>query len=143
MAALTVITTINIRRNEKQHKFERRLLRDLSLSIIRKRVRTSFFSYIPHYHAFEEYCMEVAIEAYLLGGRYSKFGYNGESFLDVKLRSAYDEQCLADSLFDFLMFIPNEISEQEALYGLCQAYISSWWKEGFDKGERRYKLRLS
>ncbi|WP_379971421.1 DUF2521 family protein [Ectobacillus sp. sgz5001026] len=140
---MTVITTFNKRQNEKQLTFERRLLRDLSLSIIRKRVRISFFPHIPRYHAFEEYCMEVAIEAYLLGGRYSKFGYKGESLLDVKLRSAYDEQCLADSLFDFLMIVPNEISEQEALYDLCQAYISSWWKEGFDKGERRYKLRLS
>lgn len=140
---MTVITTFNERQNKKQHTFERRLLRDLSLSIIRKRVRTSFFSYISRYHAFEEYCMEAAIEAYLLGGRYSKFGYNGESFLEVKLRSAYDEQCLVDSLFEFLMVTTDEIPEQEALHDLCQAYISSWWKEGFDKGERRYKLRLS
>ncbi|WP_416829511.1 DUF2521 family protein [Ectobacillus polymachus] len=139
---MTVITTMKQRRNEKQRRFERRILRDLTLPYLRKRVRSTFFPYVPLYNAFEEYCMEVAIEAYLLGGKYSKFGYLGESYIDVKHRSQLEEQRLADSLFDFLTFSPNQIPEHDALYDVCQAYISFWWKEGFDKGERSYKLRL-
>ncbi|MFX3624235.1 MAG: DUF2521 family protein [Ectobacillus sp.] len=145
---MTVITTLKEKRKEKQIKYERKMLRELSLQILKKNINKYFMAYteIPQFaRCCEEYCIELAIESYLLGASYSKFGYYGESFFDVKQRCIWEEQSLTEMLFHFLSSIPiAELSEQQRnqLYDRCQSFVSLWWKEGYEKGERRYRLRL-
>lgn len=145
---MTVIITLKEKRREKQLKYEKRLLRELSLQALRKKIHNYFLSYTtaPRFAChLEDYCLELAIESYLLGARYSKFGYYGEPLTEVKQRSSSEEQGLTDTLFQFLSGIPaGEMPEEcrEELYETCQAFISSWWEEGYEKGERRYRLRL-
>jgi hypothetical protein len=145
---MTVITTLKEKRREKQVKYEKKLLRELSLQALRKKIHNDFSHYTtaPRYaRHLEDYCLELAIESYLLGARYSKFGYYGESFIEVKQRSSYEEQDLTDMLFQFLSGVSmGEVPEEQrrSLYETCQNFISSWWKEGYEKGERRYRLRL-
>ena len=59
------------------------MLRELSLKTLRSNIRDAFQMQELH-RQYEDYCIELGIESYLLGARYSKFGYYGESFFDVK-----------------------------------------------------------
>ncbi|MCP8971147.1 DUF2521 family protein [Ectobacillus ponti] len=145
---MNVITTFKDKRREKQLKYERRMLKEISLTALRKHIQQCFENYtdsVLFSRHCEEYCIELAIESYLLGARYSKFGYYGEPLMQVRDRACHEEQDLTELLFHFMQNVPIAEMEEEQrhqLYELCQSFITSWWTEGYEKGERRYRLRL-
>lgn len=146
---VTVITTFKEKRREKQIKYERSVLRDLSINTLKERVRQYFGStnIAPSFimnTGIEEACYDVALEAFLLGAKFSKFGYYGESIEDVRMRCFREEKHLVDTLYNFLLYWGNgaEGTMSESLYYLCEQYIHVWWREGYEKGQRRHKLRL-
>lgn len=146
---MNVITTFKEKRREKQVKYERSMLKDLSLNMLRERVKQYFgssrmvASFIMN-AGIEEACYDVALEAYLLGAKFSKFGLYGENIEDIKKRCYYEEKHLIDTLYNFLLYwgTSEEGTLSESLYYMCEQYVQIWWREGFDKGERRRKLRL-
>jgi hypothetical protein len=146
---VNVITTLRDKQREKQIKYERSVLRDLSLNTLKERVKQYFGSsriasnFIMN-TGIEEACYDVALEAYLLGAKFSKFGYYGESMEEVRKRCYSEEKHLIDTLYNFLLYWGNgeEGTLSESLYYMCEQYIHVWWREGFEKGERRHKLRL-
>ncbi|MED3561517.1 YbaK family protein [Bacillus xiapuensis] len=146
---MTVITTFKEKKREKQIKYERSVLRDLSIKTLKERVQQYFgssritSSFVMH-AGVEEACYDVALEAFLLGAKYSKFGHYGENIEEVRKRCYKEERHLVDTLFNFLLYWGNEEegTMSESLYYLCEQYINVWWLEGYQKGERRHKLRL-
>jgi hypothetical protein len=60
------------------------------------------------------------------------------------MRSAREEKHLIDALFDFLCFWGDVHgkSGDEPLYYACENYIAYWWLEGFEKGKKRWRLKL-
>ncbi|MGH1145505.1 DUF2521 family protein [Bacillus pseudomycoides] len=141
---MNVIVSLQEKQKEKQLKYERKMLRELSLKTLRSNIRDAFDMKELHTQ-YEDYCIELGIESYLLGARYSKFGYYGESFFDVKYRALEEEQQLTEMLFQFLTSMTMreiESNDKELLYESCEQFISSWWREGYEKGERRYRLKL-
>ncbi|WP_242145467.1 MULTISPECIES: DUF2521 family protein [unclassified Bacillus cereus group] len=141
---MNVIVDLQERQKEKQLKYERKMLRELSLKSLRSNVHDAFHRQELH-QQYEDYCIELGIESYLLGARYSKFGYYGESFFDVKYRSLEEEQQLTEMLFLFLTNMTmrgEEVEDKNLLYKSCERFISAWWREGYEKGERRYRLKL-
>jgi hypothetical protein len=146
---MNVITTLKDKRREKQVKYERTVLRDLSINMLKGRVQrlfgsTRFTQNLLMQSGIEEACYDVAIEAFLLGAKFSKFSYYGESIESVRARCATEEKHFVDTLYNFLLYwgSVDEGVYSESLYYLCEQYVHEWWLEGFHKGERRYKLRL-
>lgn len=145
---MTVITTFREKRREKQLKYERSVLRDLSIHTLKERFQAYFGSMrmgnIMMHTGIEEACYDIALEAYLLGAKFSKFGYYGEEHEKVRLRCINEEKHLIDTLYNFFLFWGSgeEGAMSEALYYRCEQYVDVWWREGFEKGERRHKLRL-
>ncbi|WP_442597541.1 YbaK family protein [Neobacillus sp. D3-1R] len=146
---MNVITTLKDKRKDKQIKYERTVLRDLSINMLKGRVQnlfgsTRFTQNLMIQSGIEEACYDVAIESFLLGAKYSRFGYYGESMESIRQRCATDEKHLVDTLYNFLLYLGSfdEGVYSESLYYLCEQYVNEWWNEGFRKGERRYKLRL-
>jgi hypothetical protein len=146
---VNVITTFKDKQREKQIKYERSVLKDLSINKLKERVKQYFgssriaSSFVMN-TGIEEACYDVALEAYLLGAKFSKFGYYGEGIEEVRKRCYFEEKHLIDTLYNFLLYWGNgeEGTMSESLYYMCEQYINTWWLEGFDKGERRHKLRL-
>ena len=146
---MNVITTFKDKQREKQIKYERSVLKDLSINKLKERVKQYFgssriaSSFVMN-TGIEEACYDVALEAYLLGAKFSKFGYYGEGIEEVRKRCYFEEKHLIDTLYNFLLYWGNgeEGTMSESLYYMCEQYINTWWLEGFDKGERRHKLRL-
>ncbi|MFK9094929.1 YbaK family protein [Bacillus salipaludis] len=146
---MTVITTLKEKRREKQIKYERSVLKELSINTLKERVRqyfgsTKIASSFVMNTGIEEACYDVALEAFLLGAKFSKFGYYGEDMEAVRLRCFKEEKHLIDTLYNFLLYWGNgeEGTMSESLYYLCEQYIHVWWREGYEKGQRRRKLRL-
>jgi Protein of unknown function (DUF2521) len=146
---LNVLTTFNEKKREKQIKYERSLLRELSIQRLHARVKDCFGSSrlasgLLMNSGIEEACYDVAIEAYLLGGRYSRFGYFGESLEMARKRCREEEKHLVDTLYNFFLFWGNgdEGIAGESLYYMCEQYVDGWWREGFQKGEKRHKLKM-
>lgn len=146
---MTVITTFVEKKREKQMKYEKSMLRDISVKTLKQRVQNYFGSSrltqsLIMNSGIEEACYDVAIESYLLGANLSRFGYYGESAENVKTRCTPERKHLTDTLYNFLLYWGSEQegSMSESLYYQCEQYVESWWLDGFHKGERRIKLKL-
>lgn len=147
---MTVIHSFRQKQREKEITLERSLLRELSIEWLKQKTLECFVNgidsaqYIPIYQL-EECCQDVAIEAYLLGGRFGKFGYFGETVEEVKKRCNQEIAYLVDTLFYYLDlegFYENKTMIQESLYLQCDQYVHTFWMEGFLKSVKRYKLKL-
>lgn len=144
-----VILSFKEKRRAKQVNYERKVLKEITPKLLKER----FASFLTTQHALgitfsqvlEEGCYDVAIEAYLLGANFSKFGFYGESEESVKMRCGQEGKHLVDTMYNFILYW-GKISDfdvyNETLYYQCERYVDSWWKDGFSKGEKRYKLRL-
>lgn len=143
-----VINLATVRR-ERQLKYERDMLKEFSLD----RLKTKYKLFAKNleelqYHAvfpIEEYCYDIAVEAYILGAHYSRFYKYGESTEQVQNRCIEELSLFSDQLLIYLIDWMDQDTitvEQETLYILCEAYIAEWWMEGYMTGQRRYKMRL-
>lgn len=144
---MTVITTFFEKQRKKQWMFERKVLRKLSLVEIRSNARNHFeglFSPQLVNHPFiEDFCIDLAIDAYLVGAEYSRFGYYGETIVQVRNRCSKKIKEITDKLMEFLQLYSegNDLLMQ-SMYISSQIFIDHWWEQGFKEGEKRYRLRL-
>ncbi len=145
---MTVITSFKEKKKDKQVKYEKKLLKELSLEKLMNGVKLyfdPFFRRASFSQAIEDGGVDVAIEAYLLGASFGKIGHFGESFEEIKKRCYSEEKYLIDTLYEYLNywgnFGDNDIVS-ESLHMACEQYVSKWINEGFQKGIMRHKLRL-
>ncbi|KAA0544062.1 DUF2521 family protein [Bacillus sp. BGMRC 2118] len=144
----TVILNFKEKRKEKQVKFERKVLKELSLDKLIKEVNLSFQPFLKgslFSKAVEDGGVDVAIEAYLLGASFGRVGHYGESFESIRMRCYYEEKYLIDTLYEYLQYWGNMGDNDfisESLYYACEQFVSKWICEGFDKAVMRHKLRL-
>lgn len=146
---MNVITTLNQKREAKQMTFERKLLKELSIKQLKERVNMYFSPFFRSNSIFataiEDGSIDIAIEAYLLGARMSRFGYYGETEDQVRNRCYEEEKFFADSLYEYLQYwggaAGNDLAN-ESMYIASEQFVFHWWKEGFRKGEMRRRLRL-
>lgn len=146
---MTVDTSFMKRRREQQVKYERSVLRELSLDKLKKGFQ-KYFGNISSQgghmldSAIEEGCFDVAVEAYLTGSRYSRVGYYGEDTEKVMERSK-ERDDLTQALAEFITYWSsmNDTGKvNESLLYKCEQYIDYWWQEGFIKGKLKYKMKL-
>lgn len=146
---MTVITTFTEKRREKLIKYEKSVLKEISINALKEKVKHSFgssrfVSGLLMNAGIEEACYDVAIEAYLLGAHYSRFGLCGEQQAHVMQRCESELRHFTDTLYNFFLYWGHgeEGAASESLYYICEEYVNSWWSEGFHKGQKRHKLRL-
>ncbi|AXI38687.1 DUF2521 domain-containing protein [Bacillaceae bacterium ZC4] len=145
---MNVITDFNERRQEKKLLTERKMLKDLAIRKLKNMIDewfNPFFQKRFHKTAMEEECVHSAIESFLLGAAYSRFGYYGESMEQANTRCIQEEQELINNLFDNILYLARESNDDfvmESIYLTCQHFIHYWWEEGFLAGKKRYKLKL-
>ncbi|MCD8500858.1 MAG: YbaK family protein [Bacillaceae bacterium] len=143
---MNLITTLDDRRRKKQWNFERKVLRKLSLSSIREYVHLQFSaifdSHVIGKTFIEDCCIDFAIDAYLLGAEFSRFGYFGETELTVMTRCQEEYTDQIDHLYRQLSNLVNKFENENHLRELCDHFIRHWWTIGFKEGEKRYRMRL-
>lgn len=144
---MTVVTTFLEKQREKRWKFERNVLGELSMMKLKEDAVAHFeplfpkrFSQCPFLF---EPCIDTALDAYLLGAEFSRFGYYGETSKETKKRCEHELNEIYYQLFDILepWFRFREPS-LDSLAMTVEYFIEKWWEKGFIEGEKRYKLRL-
>lgn len=146
---MNVIHSLNDKRRKKQVDYELKVLKELSLNKIKEKV-IAHFSFLFQSGALyksvvEDGCIDYAIESYLLGAKYSRFGYLGESLEKVKRRSQEEKEEIIHSLFDYLLCWGKATSDDlvnESIFILSEQFVHSWWTEGYTIGKKRRKLKL-
>lgn len=143
---MTVITSFRERQQEKRWKFERVVLRKLSLIAVQRSVRQYFqpvlsFEVFTHPYLIDQ-ALDIAVEAYLLGAEYSRFGYFGEGLESVLERCNRELTDLYDQLEDYFLLWLHDDFERAAYEATVGQFIFHWWKEGYEEGGKGYRLRL-
>lgn len=144
---MTVVTTFWEKRQEKQWKFERHMLGGLSLEQLKEDAKKHFSPLFPMPVACSPYfldpCVDTAIDAYLLGAEYSRFGYYGEKSDQVKKRCERELNEIFYLLFDLLHpWYDYHHLTAESLVIAVQYFVERWWEKGFLEGKKHHKLRL-
>jgi hypothetical protein len=148
VSSLAIITTFQEKKREKRLQYEKRLLRELSLKELQEDMKRYFSTYVHpsyvYYMVIEDGCIDVAIEAYLLGASYSRFGYFGESVKEARNRCYQSEKGYIDYLFDFMhtWLTSSNSFHEESLYFTCEQYVQYWWEKGFQEGLKKFRLRM-
>ena len=114
---MTLITTFTEKKREKQIKYERTLLRDLSIQALKKSVQNYFgssriTSSILLKSGMEEACYDIAIEGYLLGARMSRFGHFGETANQVQNRCEKEMKHLSPIHY-IILFCIGDMEKKE------------------------------
>jgi len=142
---MNVITNFREKRRAKQIKFEKSLLKELKIMQLRSQLKDSFSYFIEadsnQRKAREDYCLELAVEIYLLGARYSRFGFYGEPVENVQRRSAKESEWLTYLFYSSVFGRKDDIQAEP--FNQCKSFLNNWWLDGYVKGERRHRLRLS
>jgi Protein of unknown function (DUF2521) len=141
------VISIKLKRQQKELKYEKKMLKELSLTEIKDKIEEYFGRFADRANStiIEDGCIDFAIEAFLLGAKYSRFGYYGESMQSANSRCQLDEKRLIDDLFDYFITWGKMHDKDilfDEIYFACDYFIQSLWKQGYLKGEKRYKLRL-
>ncbi|AKP45561.1 MULTISPECIES: DUF2521 family protein [Bacillus] len=148
---MTVITSFTERLRKKEIQLERSLLKELSIQNLQNSIRMYFGTIhlfgnvLMDDPGFEDACFDVGIESYLLGGRYSKFGFYGEDTNVVKNRCQHEIEYLTDTLYHFWLYwwkIGVADNVDESTFYNCSQFVDYWWNEGYSQGKKRLKLRL-
>ncbi len=140
---MAVILGLQEMQRERQLKFERRLLRELFYRGYEG--EDSSVTWTDLMDVLEEGYFDVAIEAYLLGANYSKFGYYGESEDDVRSRCWKKRSFWSILFFNFILYwreVTANNAFDEGLFYCCEGFVGDWWLDGFKTGEKRYKMKL-
>ena len=144
---MDVVLNLGEKRRKKQWKFERSMLRSLSIHDMRRDVQQIFFSdrigqsvgtlYLL------DYCLDIGIDAYLMGSEYGRFGYYGETIEQVEKRCMEELQAyIEQTTSQFSAWYDLGVGEEEKNRVKSTAFIRKWWKTGFLEGEKKFRLRL-
>jgi hypothetical protein len=143
-----VLSFMDVKR-QKDFELEKNLLKELSLRQIIQSVKACLTPLFPFLQderdVMTEGCIDFAIEAYLLGGRFGVFGYYGESMQSVSARSAREEEELRMEFFEYLYHWTHEqysTFDKNKVYEAARKFIKDWWTEGFVQREKQCKLRM-
>src|SRR5690606_25479624 len=146
---MNVVTNFEKRKREKRLHYERSLLSELSISELKRSVLLHFgaggFFISPWLNeSLEEACIDVAIEAFLVGGEMSRFSVYGESVDFIRHRCRSELNHCIDTLYHFWLYwdFEYDMLREESIFVACNKFVDLWWQEGFEKGYRRHKLRL-
>ncbi|WP_059105470.1 DUF2521 family protein [Shouchella shacheensis] len=144
---MELIMTLAEKRREKQWKFERTMLRHLSIKEMEAQVRTWIHPLLPFqfqsYPFLIDQCLDVTIDSYLLGTEYGRFGYYGESVQEARGRCDEELTHLSHSLHAMLAgWLTHSDYASEPLATTCDMMLVTWWERGFEEAQKAYRLRL-
>ncbi len=144
---MNVIFTLGERRKEKQWKYQRSMLRTLSINDMKKDVQRRFFAHEDEETVsqlyLQDFCLDIGIDTFLLGAEFARFGYYGETEFMVMQRCTEEIKAQIDqTVAQFTAWLNLDQSQANVYKEVATGYIYEWWRRGFDEGKKRYQLRL-
>ncbi|MED4128898.1 DUF2521 family protein [Shouchella miscanthi] len=142
---MSQVVSIADKRREKKWDFERKMLRKIDIRKMEKNIQEWIKPIMPfHLQAYPfliDQCMDVVIDAFLLGTEYGKYGFKGEPLHQSKGRC-----------FDVLAHLSHDLAATLSGWGnkgidestvlATDMLIGSWWEKGFNESYKAHKMRL-
>lgn len=141
------VISLEPHRRRKQWEEEKRLLSALPLEQLEASAEMMFaplFNNFVFTDSFmEAACLEFGLEAFLTGGKSSKYERDGEIPFRFKLQTVVEVSLLASELYTYMSRYANTFRAKEhELKEAVEMFMSLWMEEGFQAGLQRKRLRL-
>lgn len=139
------VVSISDKRREKKWDFERKMLRKIDIRKMETNIQDWIKPIMPfHLQAYPfliDQCMDVVIDAFLLGTEFGKFGFRGESVNHSKGRCHEPLGQLSHDLATTLSTWGNK-GVEESMVLATDMLVGSWWEKGFNESFKAHKMRL-
>ncbi|MGY4691785.1 DUF2521 family protein [Salibacterium sp. K-3] len=143
-----VVISLEPHRIKKEWREEKRLLQDLQVQEIKETAEKVFIPVFDHfqfsYSFLEEACMDLALEAFLSGGKYSRYVEDRALPFKFQVQAAAAIGLIASELYEFMVCWVEEDpdDEQPVMKEAVESFITYWWKRGLEAGVRRKLLHF-
>ena len=141
------LINFQIKKREKDWKFERDILRELSITNLRLSVEMTFRTDGPvyilsHFRPLLDTAFDCAVEAYLLGATNSHS--LNDSLEKISKQRPQQIEVTATILKQYVeyYFAKYRFPMIQKIFIQCEHLIYFWWLEGYKVGKKRKKLRL-
>ncbi|MDA3130474.1 DUF2521 family protein [Aliibacillus thermotolerans] len=141
------VISLEPHRLRKQWEEEKRLLTSVPVEELKANAEMMFaplFNNFVFCDSFlEEACLEFALEAFIAGGKCSKYEQNGEIPFRFKLHTVVEVSLLASELYTYMTHFSKSFgATDEELKEAVEWYMTLWMEEGLQAGLQRKRLRL-
>ncbi|MBM7840859.1 hypothetical protein JOC54_004152 [Alkalihalobacillus xiaoxiensis] len=130
---------------EKKWNFERKMLRNINIRTMETNIKEWIRPVMPfHFQSYPflmDQCLDMTIDAYLLGADFGRFGYYGEPVRQAKQRCFGELTELSHSLCAALSGW-NQTDSPEHMLIATDMLLDHWWEKGFLDSCKAHKLRL-
>ncbi|MFD2707261.1 DUF2521 family protein [Salibacterium lacus] len=138
-----IVISLEPHRIQKEWKEEKRLLQDLDAQEVKATAEKVF---TPVFHRFEfsysfleEACMDLALEAFLSGGKFSRYVENRALPFTFQLQAAAAAGGIAEELYEFMQcWVEDDPGcYYKEMKEAVDSFIMYWWKRGLETGVRK------
>ncbi|SFQ18973.1 DUF2521 family protein [Salibacterium halotolerans] len=141
-----IVISLEPHRIKKEWKEEKRLLQDLDVQEVKSTAEKVF---TPVFHRFqfpytflEEACVDLALESFLSGGKYSRYVEGRALPFTFQVQAAAAVGEIAGELYEFMQcWVEDDPGcYLKEMKEAVDSFIVYWWKRGLETGVRRQPL---
>ncbi|RSL28937.1 DUF2521 family protein [Salibacterium salarium] len=142
-----IVISLEPHRIKKEWLEEKKLLQNVQVKEIQataEKVFVPVFKYFNFPYSFlEEACMDLALEAFLSGGKFSRYVENGALVFKFQVQAALEIGRISKELHEFMKSWVDDdpACESPEVKEAVESYIAFWWKRGLEAGTKRQLLR--
>lgn len=141
------VVSLEPHRLKKEWEEEKKLLQELRVEEIKSTAENIFVPVFNRFHFpysfLEEACMDLALEAFLSGGKFSKYVENGELAFRFKMQAVLAISSITTELYEFMSgWVEEPAAQRSDLKEIVECFVTYWWKRGLEAGTKRHLLRL-
>ncbi|SDI07779.1 Protein of unknown function [Alteribacillus persepolensis] len=142
-----IVVSLEPHRVKKEWQEEKKLLQYLRVEEIQVTAEKMFVPVFSQFHFpysfLEEACLDMALEAFLSGGKFSRYVENGELEFRFKMQAVLAINKITTELHDFMSgWVEEPAAKRSDLKDIVEVFITYWWKRGLQAGTQRSLLRL-
>ncbi|MFZ4454432.1 DUF2521 family protein [Salibacterium aidingense] len=143
-----VVISLEPHRIKREWEQEKKLLQDIQVQEVQataKKVFIPVFEYFQFPYSFlEEACMDLALEAFLSGGKFSRYVEDRALPFKFQVQAAATIGLIAKELHEFIKSWVDEdpACDRAEMKEAVESFITYWWKRGLEAGTRRQLLRF-
>ena len=139
------VVALEPHRMKKEWEEEKKLLKEINVQELQMSAKKIFVPVLDTFHFsysfLEEACMDLALEAFLSGGKFSKYVEDNTLPFRYKIQAAVFIKNIANELYTFMSgWVEEPTINEEQLRSAVEEFVTFWWHKGLEAGTKRRRL---